>query len=59
MAVPEALKTLPYRLQSIVLVVYATHHYILPRIHSSPTCFLLLTSLLISRTKRKTSLYFP
>jgi hypothetical protein len=49
-AIPKALKTLPYRILSIVVVFVVAFHYILPRIPSSPNCFLLLDALLLSKT---------
>jgi hypothetical protein len=58
-AVPEALETLPRRIQSVVVVFEVSPNYILPRIPSSPTFYILLVSFLLSGSSRKTSLYFP
>jgi hypothetical protein len=46
-AVLEALESLPCRIQLVVVVVDVTFHYILPRIPSSPTFFLLLVAFLL------------
>jgi len=57
--VPKALETLHLRLQSIGVVVDGCRHYILPRIPSYPTHFLVLVGFFLSIIARKTSFYFP
>jgi hypothetical protein len=54
----EDLERIPFRIQSVVLVFGVAHYYILPRIPSSPTYFLLLSTFLLLGTTRHTSLYY-
>jgi len=57
--VPKDLETLPCRIQSVVVVIDTGHHYILPRIPTFPTCFLLLISFLLSGIARQTYFHCP
>jgi hypothetical protein len=50
----EVLRTPPCRIQSIVEVVGATHHYILTRMPLFLAHFLVLTAFLLSKTTRQT-----
>jgi hypothetical protein len=56
-AFPGALDTLLCRIQSVVVVVDVSRHYIIPRMPSSPTCFH-DSSCLMNTNKRELSFFF-